>query len=153
MLLWDGSCIVHEEFKAKRLVELKAVYPDAAVLVHPESPQSVIDIADAVGSTSQLIAAAAELPHPKMIVATDQGIFYKMQQAVPDKELIVAPTGGSSATCRSCASCPWMGMNGLENLLASLKEGSNEVFVDAEIGEQAMKSLGRMIDFREQHNP
>jgi quinolinate synthase len=152
MLLWDGSCIVHEEFKAKRLLELKAVYPDAAVLVHPESPQSVIDIADAVGSTSQLIAAAAELPHPKMIVATDQGIFYKMQQAVPDKELIVAPTGGSSATCRSCASCPWMGMNGLENLLASLKEGSNEVFVDAEIGEQAMKSLGRMIDFREQQN-
>jgi quinolinate synthase len=152
MFLWDGSCIVHEEFKAKRLLELKAVYPDAAVLVHPESPQSVIDIADAVGSTSQLIAAAAELPHPKMIVATDQGIFYKMQQAVPDKELIVAPTGGSSATCRSCASCPWMGMNGLENLLASLKEGSNEVFVDAEIGEQAMKSLGRMIDFREQQN-
>jgi quinolinate synthase len=152
MLLWDGSCIVHEEFKAKRLLELQAVYPDAAVLVHPESPQSVIDIADAVGSTSQLIAAAAELPHPKMIVATDQGIFYKMQQAVPDKELIVAPTGGSSATCRSCASCPWMGMNGLENLLASLKEGCNEVFVDAEIGEQAMKSLGRMIDFREQQS-
>jgi quinolinate synthase len=152
MLLWDGSCIVHEEFKAKRLLDLKAVYPDAAVLVHPESPQSVIDIADAVGSTSQLIAAAAELPQPKMIVATDQGIFYKMQQAVPDKELLVAPTGGSSATCRSCASCPWMGMNGLENLLASLQEGSNEVFVDTEIGEQAMKSLGRMIDFREQQN-
>ncbi len=150
MLLWDGSCIVHEEFKAKRLVELKAVYPDAAVLVHPESPQSVIDIADAVGSTSQLIASAVSLPHKKMIVATDQGIFFKMQQAVPDKELIVAPTGGSSATCRSCASCPWMGMNSLENLLASLQEGSNEVFVDAGIAEQAMKSLGRMIDFREQ---
>ncbi|MGB0449761.1 MAG: quinolinate synthase NadA [Porticoccaceae bacterium] len=152
VLLWDGSCIVHEEFKAKRLLELKAVHPDAAVLVHPESPQSVIDIADAVGSTSQLIAAAAELPQPKMIVATDQGIFFKMQQAVPDKELIVAPTGGSSATCRSCASCPWMGMNSLENLLAALQEGSNEVFVDAEIGEQAMKSLGRMIDFREQQS-
>jgi quinolinate synthase len=152
MLLWDGSCIVHEEFKAKRLLELKAVHPEAAVLVHPESPQSVIDIADAVGSTSQLIAAAAELPHPKMIVATDQGIFYKMQQAVPNKELLVAPTGGSSATCRSCASCPWMGMNSLENLLASLQEGSNEVFVDAQIGEQAMVSLGRMIAFREQQN-
>ena len=152
MLLWDGSCIVHEEFKAKRLLELKAVHPDAAVLVHPESPQSVIDIADAVGSTSQLIAAAASLPQQKMIVATDQGIFFKMQQAVPDKELLVAPTGGSSATCRSCASCPWMGMNSLENLLASLQEGSNEVFVDAEIGELAMKSLGRMIDFREQQS-
>jgi quinolinate synthase len=153
MLLWDGSCIVHEEFKAKRLLELKAVHPDAAVLVHPESPQSVIDIADAVGSTSQLIAAAASLPQTKMIVATDQGIFFKMQQAVPDKELMVAPTGGSGATCRSCANCPWMGMNSLENLLASLQEGANEVFVDAEIGEQAMRSLGRMIDFRNQQSP
>ena len=152
MLLWDGSCIVHEEFKAKRLQELKAVHPDAAVLVHPESPQSVIDIADAVGSTSQLIAAAASLPQQKMIVATDQGIFFKMQQAVPDKELLVAPTGGSSATCRSCANCPWMGMNSLENLLASLQAGSNEVFVDAQVGELAMKSLGRMIDFREQQS-
>ena len=152
MLLWDGSCIVHEEFKAKGISELKAVHPDAAVLVHPESPQSVIDIADAVGSTSQLIAAAASLPQSKMIVATDQGIFFKMQQAVPDKELLVAPTGGSGATCRSCASCPWMGMNGLENLLAALEQGSNEVFVDAQVGIQAMKSLGRMIDFREQQS-
>jgi quinolinate synthase len=150
MLLWDGACIVHEEFKAQGIVDLKKVHPDAAVLVHPESPQSVIDIADAVGSTSQLIAAAASLPQSKMIVATDQGIFFKMQQAVPEKQLLVAPTGGSGATCRSCASCPWMGMNGLENLLASLEQGSNEVFVDAEVAVQAMKSLGRMIEFREQ---
>ena len=150
MLLWDGSCIVHEEFKAKGINELKAVHPDAAVLVHPESPQAVIDIADAVGSPSQLITAATKLPHSKMIVATDQGIFFKMQQAVPDKQLLVAPTGGSGATCRSCANCPWMGMNGLENLLAALEKGSNEVFVDAEIGAQAMTSLGRMLQFREQ---
>ena len=150
MLLWDGACIVHEEFKAQGITDLKKVHPDAAVLVHPESPQSVIDIAEAVGSTSQLIAAAASLPQSKMIVATDQGIFFKMQQAVPDKQLLVAPTGGSGATCRSCASCPWMGMNDLENLLAALKQGSNEVFVDAEVGVEAMKSLGRMIEFREQ---
>ncbi len=150
MLLWDGACIVHEEFKAQGITDLKKVHPDAAVLVHPESPQSVIDIADAVGSTSQLIAAAASLPQSKMIVATDQGIFFKMQQAVPDKQLLVAPTGGSGATCRSCASCPWMGMNDLGNLLAALKQGSNEVFVDAEVGVEAMKSLGRMIEFREQ---
>jgi len=150
MLLWDGACIVHEEFKAQGITDLKKVHPDAAVLVHPESPQSVIDIADAVGSTSQLIAAAASLPQSKMIVATDQGIFFKMQQAVPDKQLLVAPTGGSGATCRSCASCPWMGMNDLENLLVALKQGSNEVFVDAEVGVEAMKSLGRMIEFREQ---
>jgi quinolinate synthase len=150
MLLWDGACIVHEEFKAQGIADLKQVHPDAAVLVHPESPQSVIDIADAVGSTSQLIAAAASLPQSKMIVATDQGIFFKMQQAVPDKQLLVAPTGGSGATCRSCASCPWMGMNDLENLLAALEQGSNEVFVDADISVEAMKSLGRMIEFREQ---
>jgi len=150
MLLWDGACIVHEEFKAQGITDLKKVHPDAAVLVHPESPQSVIDIADAVGSTSQLIAAAASLPQSKMIVATDQGIFFKMQQAVPDKQLLVAPTGGSGASCRSCASCPWMGMNDLENLLAALEQGSNEVFVDAEVAVEAMKSLGRMIEFREQ---
>ena len=152
MLLWDGACIVHEEFKAQGIADLKKVHPDAAVLVHPESPQSVIDIADAVGSTSQLIAAAASLPQSKMIVATDQGIFFKMQQAVPDKQLLVAPTGGSGATCRSCASCPWMGMNDLENLLAALEQGSNEVFVDAEVAVEAMKSLGRMIEFREQQS-
>ena len=152
MLLWDGSCIVHEEFKAQGIADLKKVHPDAAVLVHPESPQSVIDIADAVGSTSQLIAAAASLPQSKMIVATDQGIFFKMQQAVPDKQLLVAPTGGSGATCRSCASCPWMGMNDLENLLAALEQGSNEVFVDADVAAEAMKSLGRMIEFREQQS-
>ena len=103
MLMWDGSCIVHEEFKAKGIIDLQQVYPQAAVLVHPESPESVVDIADVVGSTSQLIAAAQSLPQQQMIVATDQGIFYKMQQAVPDKQLIIAPTGGSGASCRSCA--------------------------------------------------
>ena len=114
MLLWDGACIVHEEFRARGIAQMKALYPDAAVLVHPESPESVVDIADAVGSTSQLIKAAQTLPHKQMIVATDRGIFYKMQQAAPDKELFEAPTAGEGATCRSCAHCPWMAMNGLQ---------------------------------------
>ena len=151
MILWDGSCIVHEEFKAKGILDLKQVYPEAAVLVHPESPESVVSLADVVGSTSQLISAAKELPNQKMIVATDQGIFYKMQQAVPDKQLLVAPTGGSGATCRSCASCPWMGMNSLENLLSCIEEGSNEVFVDADIAKLAVQSLDRMMNFKAQH--
>ena len=151
MILWDGSCIVHEEFKAKGILDLKQVYPEAAVLVHPESPESVVALADVVGSTSQLISAAKELPNQKMIVATDQGIFYKMQQAVPDKQLLVAPTGGSGATCRSCASCPWMGMNSLENLLSCIEEGSNEVFVDADIAKLAVQSLDRMMNFKAQH--
>ena len=127
MLMWNGSCIVHEEFKAKGITDLKEVYQDCAILVHPESPQSVVEIADVVGSTSQLIAAAKTLPQQRLIVATDQGIFYKMQQAVPDKELLIAPTGGSGATCRSCANCPWMGMNSLQNLLQCLQQGSGEI--------------------------
>lgn len=150
MLLWDGSCIVHEEFKSQGVARLKKVYPDAALLVHPESPEAMVDIADAVGSTSQLIKAAQTLPNKQMIVATDMGIFYKMQQAAPDKELIIAPTAGESATCRSCASCPWMGMNNLKNLMESLEQGSNEVYVDPEVGRQAMVSLQRMLEFREQ---
>jgi len=151
MLLWDGSCIVHEEFKAKGIVDLKNIYPEAAVLVHPESPDSVVRLADVVGSTSQLIDAAMKLPNQKMIVATDQGIFYKMQQTVPDKELLVAPTGGSGATCRSCASCPWMGMNGLDNLLSCIENGTNEIFVDSKIAEQAIQSLDRMMNFKALH--
>ena len=98
VVMWDGACIVHEEFKARALEDLKRVYPDAAVLVHPESPASVIALADRVGSTTQIIKAAQEMDHKQFIVATDQGIFYKMQQAVPDKQLIIAPTAGHGAT-------------------------------------------------------
>lgn len=149
MLLWDGSCIVHEEFKFRGILDMKKMYPDAAVLVHPESPEHVVELADAVGSTSQLIEAARTLPNKRMIVATDQGIFYKMQQMAPDKELIIAPTAGSGATCRSCAHCPWMAMNHLENMVNSLEYGHNEVHVDPLLGEKAMVPLQRMLDFRE----
>lgn len=147
MLLWDGSCIVHEEFRARGITNMKALYPDAAVLVHPESPESVVDIADAVGSTSQLIKAAQTLPHKRMIVATDRGIFYKMQQAAPDKILIEAPTAGEGATCRSCAHCPWMAMNELENLLHVLKTGDQEIHVDPALAQRAKLPLDRMLNF------
>ncbi len=149
MLMWQGSCIVHEEFKSQRLEEVKQLYPGAAVLVHPESPASVIDLADAVGSTSQLIAAAARLPHKQIIVATDEGIFYKMQQAVPEKELIIAPTAGQGANCRSCANCPWMAMNTLEALAEVFDHpGQCEIHVDPETGRRASVALQRMLDFR-----
>lgn len=147
MLLWNGACIVHEEFKSKALYDLKAIYPDAGVLVHPESPAAVIDIADAVGSTSQLIKAAKTLPHQVFIVATDRGIFHKMRREAPGKRFIDAPTAGQGATCRSCAHCPWMAMNQLEALRDTLRDGSNEVLVDAEIGRRAMVPLKRMLDF------
>ncbi len=147
MLLWQGSCIVHEEFKASVLADLKRVYPEAGILVHPESPEAVIALADAVGSTSQLIAAARTLPHRRFIVATDKAIFYKMRQAAPDKEFIEAPTAGQGATCRSCAHCPWMAMNTLDNLAAVLRQGDQEVLVDPALVERAVLPLQRMLSF------
>ncbi len=147
VLAWDGACIVHEEFKARGLIDLKQVYPQAAILVHPESPAPVIELADFVGSTSQIIHAAKTLPNPQFIVATDQGIFYKLQQQVPNKEFIIAPTAGSGATCRSCANCPWMAMNGLQNLEQVLVQMDNEVHVDAELAQRAMLPLTRMLNF------
>ena len=152
MLLWNGACVVHEEFKSKALFDLKALYPDAGVLVHPESPAAVIEIADAVGSTSQIIRAAGELPHKMFIVATDRGIFHKLRQRNPDKRFIEAPTAGAGATCRSCAHCPWMAMNELKQLALCLRDDAvmvaNEVLVDPEIGRQAMIPLQRMLDFK-----
>lgn len=147
MLMWDSACIVHDEFKAKGLEDLKALYPEAAILVHPESPESVVAMADVAGSTSQLIAAAKDLPNQQLIVATDKAIFYKMQQAVPDKLLIEAPTAGNGATCKSCAHCPWMAMNELTNLRDVLRDNSQEVFVDETVRKEAAKSLGRMLEF------
>lgn len=150
ILMWDGACIVHEEFKARGIADLKRVYPDAAVLVHPESPAAVLELADRVGSTTQIIRAAKEMPNPRFIVATDQGIFYKLQQQAPDKEFIIAPTAGNGATCRSCANCPWMAMNDLERLSLVFSRADNEIVIDPAIGERAMLPLRRMLDFAEE---
>lgn len=149
MVMWQGACVVHDEFKAKALLDLKKVHPDAAILVHPESPQNIVDMADAVGSTSQLIKASQELPNDTFIVATDRGIFYKMQQLQPHKTFLEAPTAGNGATCRSCAHCPWMAMNGLVAIAEALEHGgeSHEIHVDAELGKQAMIPLDRMLAF------
>lgn len=148
MLMWQGDCIVHDEFKASALRDMKAIYPDAAVLVHPESPESVVKLADAVGSTSQLIKAAQTLPNKRLIVATDTGIFYKMQQVCPDKEILAAPTVGNGATCRSCAHCPWMAMNGLKAIYNALMDATgHEVHVDETVAQGALASLNRMLDF------
>lgn len=149
VLCWQGACIVHDEFKTQALEQMKLLYPAAAILVHPESPQSIVDMADAVGSTSQLIQAAQRLPNPQMIVATDRGIFYKMQQACPDKILLEAPTAGEGATCRTCAHCPWMAMNGLQAIATGLEQGGSmhEINVDAALRERALMPLDRMLQF------
>ena len=151
MLLWSGACVVHEEFKAKALMDVIRIYPGAGVLVHPESPAAVIDVADAVGSTSQIVKAAGELPHELFIVATDRGLFHKLRQRYPNKRFIEAPTAGSGATCRSCAHCPWMAMNELRTLAEVLRDPArmqaNEIQVAPEIGRRAMIPLERMLNF------
>lgn len=149
MVLWQGACVVHEAFKATALEGLRKQHPEAAVLVHPESPADVIAQADVVGSTTQLIKAVGELPNPAFIVATDDGIFYKMQQAAPEKRLMEAPTAGAGATCESCAHCPWMAMNSMHSLLQVLEHGGNEIHVEESIRLGALRSTQRMLDFRD----
>lgn len=154
MLMWNASCVVHDEFKAIQLEELKALHPGAKVLVHPESPRSVIDLADAVGSTTGIIQAAERLGAKEYIVATDGGIIHQMRKRLPGVTFIEAPTAGKGATCQSCAHCPWMAMNGLYNLVETL-EGApgHEVVVDPEIGRRAKVPIERMLDFAKVHLP
>src|SRR5260221_10209688 len=154
MLMWNASCVVHDEFKAQQLEEMKIIHPDAKVLVHPESPRSVIAMADAVGSTTGIIQAAQRLGAKEYIVATDGGIIHQMRKRLPGVTFIEAPTAGKGATCQSCAHCPWMAMNGLDNLIETL-EGApgHEVVVDPEIGRRAKVPIERMLEFAKQYLP
>ena len=147
MLMWDGACIVHEEFKAEGLKRLMQLHPEAGVLVHPESPKDVIALADVVGSTTQLINAAASRPENMFIVATDNGIFHKMKEIAPNKKFIEAPTMGEGADCESCAHCNWMAMNTLEKCLDALSTGKNEIRISAQIIEKAQHSIHRLLEF------
>lgn len=147
MLLWQGSCVVHERFKADALAVLKNKNPQACVLVHPESPQAVVDLADVVGSTTALIEAVKTRPEQTFIVATDNGIFHKMHAAAPEKKLIEAPTMGVGADCESCAHCEWMAMNTLQNCLNTLKTSDNKIHIDAKTSKKARQSIQKLIDF------
>ena len=147
MLMWDGACIVHEEFKAEGLKRLMEIHPEAGVLVHPESPKEVIALADIVGSTTQLINAAATRPENTFIVATDNGIFHKMKEVAPHKKFIEAPTMGEGADCESCAHCGWMAMNNLEKCLDTLNTGNNEILINNQIIDKAKNSIQRLLDF------
>jgi quinolinate synthase len=154
MLMWNASCVVHDEFKAQQLEAMKAEHPKAKVLVHPESPAGVISLADAVGSTTGIIQAAQRLGAKEYIVATDSGIIHQMARRMPGVTFIEAPTAGKGATCQSCAHCPWMAMNGLHGLLETL-EGApgREVLVDPDVGRRARVSIERMIEFANIHLP
>ncbi|MCE2917620.1 MAG: quinolinate synthase NadA [Rubrivivax sp.] len=151
MLLWNAACIVHDEFKALELQLLKEQYPQALVLVHPESPAAVTALADVVGSTSQLLKAVIDGDAPQFIVATDNGLMHRMRQLAPGKTLIEAPTAGNSATCKSCAHCPWMAMNAVQGVVTALESGLGEVHVDAAVRAKAMGCIERMLDFVAAH--
>jgi quinolinate synthase len=147
MVMWHGSCIVHDEFKAFELELLKKEHPKAKVLVHPESPAAVIALADAVGSTSGILKAAQEMDAPEFIVATDKGIMHKLRTLNPGKTFLEAPTAGQSATCKSCAHCPWMAMNSLAGVAQVLETGVNEIHVDAALIPRARVPIDRMLAF------
>ena len=149
MLLWQGSCLVHNEFKATELIQLKEAYPEAKVLVHPESPDSVVALADVVGSTSKLLQSTYEMDADTFIVATDLGILHEMQKRSPTKRFLAAPTAGESASCKSCAFCPWMAMNGLQGIEHCLTHQSGEILMTPELAAAARKPLQRMLDFAE----
>jgi quinolinate synthase len=151
MLLWNGACIVHDEFRAVELQMLIEAHPNAMVLVHPESPQGVVDLAHVVGSTSAMIKAVVEGDAKEYIVATDKGIFHRMRQLAPNKTIIEAPTAGNSATCKSCAHCPWMAMNGLQGILDCLEHQSGEILLPEPTREKALACIDRMLDFTQQH--
>lgn len=152
MLMWHGACVVHEEFKALELDLLKKEHPRAKVLVHPESPAEVIKLADAVGSTTQIIKAAQALDADEFIIATDNGMLHKLRMLMPEKRFIEAPTAGAGASCKSCAHCPWMAMNGLANLAETLDTGANEIQIDPGIGRRAYRPIDRMLAFAERRN-
>ncbi len=151
MLMWNGACIVHDEFKALELEQLKKEHPNAKVLVHPESPADVVALADAVGSTSAILKAAREMDVQTFIVATDKGMLHALRQQNPGKVFIEAPTAGNSATCKSCAHCPWMAMNGLAGVAHVLEFGANAVHVDPSLIHRARLPIDRMLAFTSAH--
>jgi quinolinate synthase len=126
---------------------MKRAHPLAKVLVHPESPADVIALADVVGSTSAILKAAGLLDAPEFIVATDNGMLHKLRTLNPGKTFIEAPTSGNSATCKSCAHCPWMAMNSLAGLAQVLELGTNEIHIDPDLGQRARQPIDRMLAF------
>jgi quinolinate synthase len=130
---------VHDEFKAFELDALKAA--------HPERPAAILALADAIGSTSGILKAAREMEATTFIVATDNDLMHKLRMLNPGKTFLEAPTAGNSATCKSCAHCPWMAMNSLQGLAAVLESGANQIQVDPLLGASARLPIDRMLAF------
>ena len=143
MLLWDGACHVHEQFSVEKIVELKAQYPDAVVLAHPECKSVVLKLADMVGSTAALLKYAVNSDKQRFIVATEAGILHEMQKKCPQKTFIPAPPNDSTCACNECS---FMRLNTLEKLYNCLKDESPEITVDPEVAREAVKPIKRMLE-------
>jgi len=146
MLLWDGACHVHEQFSVEKIVELKAKYPDALVLAHPECKSTVLKLADFIGSTAALLKFATKNEAKSFIVATESGILHEMQKQASDKTFIPAPPNDSTCACNECS---FMRLNTLEKLYNCLKFEFPAIEVDPAIAEKAVKPIKRMLDISE----
>ena len=142
MLLWDGSCIVHEAFSERELLKLKALHPQAPVLAHPECPAQILDHADHVGSTRSILEYALASPAPIQIVATEPNIIHQMQKAAPHKQFIGTP--GADGNC-NCNMCPYMALNSTEKLYLALRDLKPEITVPEDIRLKALVPLERML--------
>ncbi len=143
LVLWPGSCEVHETFSERKLVELKVTHPDAVVTAHPECPEGLLQHADHIGSTSSILKFARETPARKIIVMTESGILHQMQKENPGKILIAVP--GMDESC-SCNECPYMKKNTLEKLYLCMRDRAPEVKVPEELREAALRPILRMLE-------
>lgn len=144
MLLWDGSCVVHEAFSLDKLIEVHKQHPDAAIIAHPESETHILETASYIGSTAGMIDYVITNPNKKFIVATEMGILHKMQQLVPEKTLIPAPAKEDN-TC-ACSECGYMKMNTLQKVYDCLLNESPEIIVPEGIREKALLPIERMLE-------
>ena len=144
MLLWDGSCVVHEAFSLDKLIELHKKHPDAKIIAHPESETHILETASYIGSTSGMINYVKISSSNKFIVATEAGILYKMQQEVPNKILIPAPSQEDN-TC-ACSECGFMKMNTLQKVYDCLRNEAPEITISEEIRTKALIPIERMLE-------
>jgi quinolinate synthase len=142
MLLWDGACHVHEQFSLEKLLKLKAQYPDAPVLAHPECKRPLLLVADFIGSTQALLNFTSQSPKNQFLVATESGILHQMKKENPQKEFIPVPPNDSTCACNECN---FMRLNTLEKLYDCLENETPEIFIDEKIREKAVKPILRML--------
>jgi quinolinate synthase len=148
MRLWPGSCMVHEQFSERKLLELKEQHPQARVLAHPECREAVLRHADYIGSTTGILTTARESSAAEFIVATESGILHQMEKACPEKKFIAAPTEGGCQWGEggACSECPHMKLNSMEKLYRSMRDRTPEITLDEDLRQRALRPIQRMLE-------